>query len=295
MDDRNLPFTNPSAIIRRRVSCRRYRAEPLTAEQARALEGFLASLPRGPFGSSARFRLAAAQADDRSALRGLGTYGFIHHAPAFVIAAARDAGSSLEDFGWQMEQLVLFATSLGLGTCWLGGSFTRSRFAEKIAAGVGEIIPAVIAVGTPAAAPGVIDEVVRWQARADSRLPWRELFFERDFTAPLEREQAGAFAEPLEMVRLAPSASNKQPWRAIRRDGRCHFYLRRTPGYREGLVVRLLSVADMQRIDMGIALCHFELAAREAGLNGAWVQADPHLSTPDGRLEYVASWDFLAV
>jgi len=41
---------------------------------------------------------------------------------------------------------------------------------------------------------------------------------------------------------------------------------------------------------MGIAMCHFELAAREAGLGGAWVAADPGIATPQSGIEYIATW-----
>ena len=46
---------------------------------------------------------------------------------------------------------------------------------------------------------------------------------------------------------------------------------------------------DMQKIDMGIALCHFELAAREAGFSPRFVQSNPGIVT-DEALEYIASY-----
>lgn len=44
----------------------------------------------------------------------------------------------------------------------------------------------------------------------------------------------------------------------------------------------------MQNIDMGIAMCHFELSARELGLNGDWQVSDPLMQT--GDTEYIVSW-----
>lgn len=190
-----------------------------------------------------------------------------------------------------MEQAVLFATDLGLGTCWLGGTFTKSGFAGKIAATKEETVPAVIAVGYGLAADGAGDGV-RGLAGGHRRLPAEQLFFEREFGRPLAPERSGGYAEPLEMVRLAPSASNKQPWRIIR-DGRFwHFYLRRTKGYGKGsLTFRLLGLADLQRVDMGIAMCHFELTARELGLAGRWVADEPAIARPAGEsVEYIVSW-----
>jgi len=52
----------------------------------------------------------------------------------------------------------------------------------------------------------------------------------------------------------------------------------------------VLRIADLQRVDLGIAMCHFELVAREAGLGGSWVVADPGLALPAPGIEYTATW-----
>lgn len=211
---------------------------------------------------------------------------------------------SLEDFGFRMETIILRATELGLGTCWLGGTFTRSSFARKIAARNDEIIPAVTSVGQIASKRRGFDRALRQRIGAENRLNWEALFFDRKFGTALSRENAGEYATPLEMVRLGPSASNKQPWRVIKTGNRWHFYLQRTRGYLESWVIRkVLGVADLQHVDLGIAMCHFELAAVEAGLKGKWetmvfnlkssdgkTMNEPEVEKPDGLTEYVASW-----
>ena len=99
------------------------------------------------------------------------------------------------------------------------------------------------------------------------------------------------FAAVLEGVRMAPSASNKQPWRIVRRGRDWHFYLQRTKGYGKGSAIFvMLRLADLQRVDLGIAMCHFELVAREHGLAGIWVARDPGLQLPGKDAEYVATW-----
>jgi len=60
-----------------------------------------------------------------------------------------------------------------------------------------------------------------------------------------------------------------------------HFYLNRAKGFGGGAI-------DMQKIDLGIALCHFELAAKEMGLEPRFLQAAPDAAA-DG-LEYIASY-----
>lgn len=286
-----MTFDQPATeLMRRRYSCRSYRETPIAAELRRPLANFAASLTVGPFGTRSRLELIAATEGDRRALKGLGTYGFIKGATGFLVGATTGAGNSLEDFGYLMECLVLRATDLGLGTCWLGGSFTKSRFAEAIGAGQGETVPAVVATGYEAEQPRALDQVIRRGAGAHRRLPWAELFFVESFDHPLSPEAAGDWNTPLEMVRIGPSASNKQPWRIVRAGDLWHFYLQRTSGYRRGILGRLMDIADMQRLDMGIALSHFELAARECGLPGGWQVRDPGLAVPDDLTSYLVTW-----
>jgi len=72
---------------------------------------------------------------------------------------------------------------------------------------------------------------------------------------------------------------------------RWHFFCQRTPGYGKGTALFiLLGMADLQRIDIGICMCHFELTARYLGLQGGWVSADPCLPLIDKNTFYIASW-----
>ena len=275
-------------IIYKRFSCRTYQDRPIEVEKRQQLEAFLADLQAGPLGTSARFLLLSATEEDRSALRGLGTYGFIKNAPGFILGAVQPGEKNLEDFGYLMERAILAATGLDLGTCWLGGTFSRSRFAEKGGLGPEEVMPAVCAVGHVAGRRRWLDAVIRRGAGSDGRLPWRQLFFDGAFGAPLSYEAAGAYAEPLEMVRLGPSASNKQPWRIAREGGVWHFYLQRTSGYKG--TTGLVAVADLQRVDMGIAMCHFSLTAAALGLAGGWQVLEPEIEKPNQLTEYTVSW-----
>ena len=66
----------------------------------------------------------------------------------------------------------------------------------------------------------------------------------------------------------APSANNFQPWRIIKepKANIFHFYMKRIPGLKQLFFMK----ADLQRVDIGIAMCHFALAADEEGLKGIW-------------------------
>lgn len=281
---------NIQNIIKERYSVRIYRPEAIAEETQSALTSYLETLHSGPFGSRLRFSLVAASEQDRASLRGLGTYGTIKNAAGFIIGAVQQSERDHEDYGYAMEQAILHATALGLGTCWLGGSFTQSSFAGKIGKRNDEIIPAVTAAGYAAADSRTRDRG-RKAAHADTRLPWEKLFFASDFNTPLSPADAGAYAEALEMLRIGPSASNKQPWRVIKDGNRWHFYCQRTPGYGKGVwYFTLLRIADLQRVDIGIAMCHFELTARQHGLGGAWMNEDPALPPVDEKTLYIATW-----
>ncbi|MGD0589649.1 MAG: nitroreductase family protein [Bacteroidota bacterium] len=276
-------------IIGQRYSCRSYLDEPIQEIHQQVLKRFLETQQIGPLGTHARFELVAATQDDRQSLKGLGTYGYIKNPTGFIIGALEQGPKNLEDYGYLLEHAILAATDIGLGTCWLGGTFTKSSFAKKITLRNEETIPAVIATGYIAEKKGNNGKIRRYLS-ANRRLPMEQLFFADTFGNPLTIEATGAYAHMLEMVRWAPSASNKQPWRIIRIDDAWHFYLQRTKGYGKGtLLFNILRLADLQRVDMGIAMCHFELTARALGLNGHWANKDPQIKTPENT-EYTVSW-----
>jgi len=276
-------------VIRQRFSCRTYFEKPIEEYKRQRLTEFISSNGTGPLGTPVRLKLVAATEQDRSSLKGLGTYGIIRGATGFIIGAVRNSKSSLEDYGYLMERVVLFATDIGLGTCWLGGTFTRSRFAKKISAAGGETVPAVASIGY-IAERGRSVVTMRKLVGAHNRQPWENMFFLKSFGNPLSPDDAGAYAVPLEMVRIGPSATNKQPWRIIKDGNTWHFYLQRTKGYGNSLTFKLLRLADLQRVDMGIAMNHFELTASETGLKGNWAVREPQITKPDSLTEYTVSW-----
>ena len=93
---RDMDFTSSIAdLVRRRRSCRKYLEQPLAENARSSLEAFLAANRLGPLGSRARFELVAATVQDRTALKGLGTYGFISGATGFIVGAIEQAPGPL--------------------------------------------------------------------------------------------------------------------------------------------------------------------------------------------------------
>jgi len=272
-------------IIRKRSSKRDYQNITLSAEELNRIEQILDSLPAAPFATSANFRLIHKSIAASQKVR-LGTYGFIRGAQYFIIGKCLNKPESLIDYGFQMEWIILQMTDMDLGTCWLGGSFRKSEFAKLISFKDNEIIPAITPVGYSTESRSLRDRVIRIGAGSNKRKPWSILFFENDWIQPLNRSKIGDYATVLEMVRLAPSASNRQPWRIIKRDNAYDFYLQRPTG-----TYLRFSGTDLQRIDLGIAMCHFELTARELNLGGNWLFDNSHEKLLE-NIEYILSWGF---
>jgi nitroreductase len=286
-----MKFNQPiSDLIHKRFSCRTYLEIPIRDSDLTTLNEFINSCSIGPLGSQIHFKIVAATENDSKSLKGLGTYGFIKNPTGYVLGKSLDTPGSLEDFGYLMEAILLKAAEIDIGSCWLGGTFTKSRFEQLMDLGVGEIIPSVASLGYPANQTAWVDRVTRLYAGADHRLPWSKLFFINHFGTSLTPEDAGIYKNPVELVRLAPSASNKQPWRIVKVGKAWHFYLFRNRRYPPPVVNFLLNLADLQRVDLGIAMSHFELSAREKGLSGNWHNQDPGISLSNPLMEYSITW-----
>ncbi len=283
---------SPLDLIQTRTSVRRFTGEIVAGQLRKQLERCCRAARVGPFGGTCRFHLVDNHSRNASQNERVGAYGVIRGARTYLAGATASSRFNLEDYGYLFELILLKVSDLGLGNCWLGGGITRSRFAKAIELGKDEILPAVSPIGFPTDRRSMVDRVIRWGAGSKKRKSWTELFWNSETSAPLSRENAGPFATALEMVRLAPSASNRQPWRCLKEGDGVHFYLQRSPGYRK------LTQTDLQRIDMGIAMAHFDLAMAESGIDGVWRVLDPpHLrATPLQRpetwqkAEYLVSW-----
>ncbi|TFG58157.1 MAG: nitroreductase [Spirochaetales bacterium] len=280
-------------LLKKRISVRSYGKKDLDSTIKKRIGTILSASSNSPFGSGVRFSLLETSDKEREELKKLGTYGMISGAPAFIIGAVVLSDMAMEDYGYCLEKIILQLTDLGLGTCWLGGTFRRSGFAEYLKPGENEVMPAITPVGYPSDKPGLKERVIRKAIGARNRKPREELFFTGDPSSPVPVKPFASggngilkgYDAALEAVRLGPSASNKQPWRIFRAENEkvFRFFLKPTPGY--GTFIKNVSFQDL---DLGIAMCHFELTAAEEGCSGSW-QREADAPAPEG-MKYIASW-----
>lgn len=276
-----MKFLKPiEEIVKLRRSVRTYTNTPISQETKNLIDDYILTL-KSPFPAKTVFKFIETQQEPNGVK--LGTYGMIKGASVFIGAAVENAPFAIEALGYEFEELILFLTTLNLGTCWLGGTFNRGEFKKAMGASDDALFPAISPVGY-FEKKSFKETLVRGLIKADSRKPWETIFFDGDFKTPLMRDKAGDYATALEMLRLGPSASNKQPWRVVKAGNAYHFYEFKLPGYSGAFNF------DMQAIDMGIAACHFHLAANKKDLKGSFeLEADPSIACPENVI-YKFSW-----
>ena len=146
-----------------------------------------------------------------------------------------------------------------------------------------EFMPCMSPLGHPAARRSMRESLMRKGVKADSRIPYNELFFEGTYGTPLSEAKYLEMKDCLEAVRWAPSAVNKQPWRLVFDGDSVHFFEHRDRGY------KLANGMDLQKVDLGISICHFDLALDEKSSGHEIVIDDPGLDLPE-YTEYICTF-----
>ena len=272
-------------LIRSRISIRGYDQQVIPIETIKAINSFIPRIPP-LFDAQLRIEILQIPSMEKDSYLKIGSYSVIRGTNTFIAAAHPKGKMNLLNAGYALEHVVLYAQSLGLGTCWLVSTFNRDAFTQAMQMRGNEILPAIVSLGYPQQGIDLIGGIYRTIANSRTRKTWKDLFFDGNFSTSLKTGAAGIMAEALEMVRLAPSAYNRQPWRIVRDGEVFHFFIyRRTPpadkpkpGY------------NVAYIDCGICMAHFELTAEANGISGRWVVQEPDIAGKTDELTYVASW-----
>lgn len=270
---------NVKEVIKRRISNRTYEERSLTEEDKKKLLEFNSTLTN-PFGVEVKVQYISKEkgADDIQ----LGTYGTIKGAKDFLAITVKDQPYAMEAIGYQFENLVLYATDMGIGTVWLAGTFKRKDFINAIEIGEDDLFPCICPLGYPAQKQSFLEKITKASLGSKKRKDWDKLFFLDDFTKALTKADAGIYEDALEMLRLAPSATNSQPWAVVKEGNKFHFFC----NYKNTLND---DVKKIKHIDIGIALSHFHQTAMSKGLNGNLQVEDIGFSIPD-NMHYVLSY-----
>lgn len=261
--------------IMSRKSQRSYDGNKLKKEDEKLLLDYLNDKNNliGKFGNIIKMHLISTIGKD---VEKISTYGVVKNAPNYLVTVCKNTREGMIDCGYVVEKLMLFLESKGISTCWLGGTYKRNQL--NVPVGEGEFIPIISPIGYAAKKRTFSDRTVRRIAKSNSRIDFNQLFFMNSFNEAIENNQ---LKKRLEYVRIGPSASNKQPWRIIvDNHDIAHLYIERTPNYGYGKLGY-----DIQMVDMGIAMCHYEIAKG----NVEFIMSNPKIELISEFSEYVIS------
>ena len=168
--------------------------------------------------------------------RSYGMLSGVNHYLGFIAQA--DDPDADEKIGYYGELLVLHATALGLGTCWIGGTFSKSKTPFKLASG--ERLACLITVGKTPKEPSSRERFIHKMTHRKTKKA-SDMFMS-------EGAVPDWFLDGMDAVVLAPSAMNKQPVMFSHDDGRVVASVKDSAKY-------------LVAFDLGIAKLHFELAS----------------------------------
>jgi nitroreductase len=182
----------------------------------------------------------------------IGPYFFkVTEAPYYIaFIADMKASNAQSTTGYLGEGIILEATSLGLNTCWVGGFFHRDSVMKQVTLQRSEQVLAITPVGYS-------------KNRAD-RVGTMPINYRRKNLNKLviggSVDKGNWIKSALDAARIAPSATNRQPWRFQISDDAITVS---SDSSREGLGVS-------RKLDCGIAMLHLELGASHTGVTGSW-------------------------
>lgn len=170
-------------------------------------------------------------------------------APWYLGAVAPNQREALVNLGYGCQQVVLYLTALGLGSCWLATGFDGEALGSSLGLGKGLAVRAIIAFG---------EKTATSEKGGRRRRPERIAYF-----PGVTGDSPFPSKTIIEAVRWAPSALNRQPWRLWFDVDAIHLYSK------SGRLA-----PSLIPIEIGIALCHLVLACKELGVPGSLLQRE---------------------
>jgi nitroreductase len=171
----------------------------------------------------------------------LKTYGYFTNVRNyFLLITKKDSRQSQIMAGYFGEKVVLYATKLGLNTCWVGGLFDKKACPVKY--DDDEEILLLIAVGYSPAKSSIQENLVKVIVSPKTKKP------DELYAAEGSKVIPDWFLSGIAAVAQAPSSYNRQPVKFIYQ--------------KDGSVSALITHEHkMAGVDLGIAKLHFEIGS----------------------------------
>lgn len=212
--------------IYKRKSIRKYQKEKLSEKELREIKDFLNNSKA--LDPEIKFEAKIVSSDAVKSLLPI-------KSPHYLQFFSEEKGDYLLNAGFILEQLDLYLSANNLGSCWYGFAKPKN---DVIAESELEYV-ITLAFGEPA------EKSQRDSIEDFDRKPLSEI------------KEGENHYDLLEAARLAPSATNGQPWYFKAEKDLIHLY------QIESNFIKKFLYEKMNRIDMGITLAHLWLAAEE--------------------------------
>lgn len=249
---------NVIEAIKARHAVRTYKKDAeLTEAQIKEIQDTIDAV-KSPFGGEIAVKLHHFDLSKETP----NTYGSVKGASWFILVGAADTPESILTLGFRMEQVAIKIFEMGLGVNFITATFKGSSFVS--AADFPESTPlrVIMPFGVPAGKERLLEKLTHFFMKSRDRKPFGETFGD----VPAH----SVFREPLEMMRLAPSAYNRQSWRAVADGNSVWFY--QVPSHNS-------------LIGVGNGLANFYLTLKYNGHDGTF-------SKPDGAPAH-EGWEFV--
>lgn len=179
------------------------------------------------------------------------TYGSVEGASWWMLVGASPEPESLLTLGFRMEQVALKLFDMGLGTNFITATFKGSSFIPAANFPPETPLTVIMPFGVPKEKFRFTEWLTHLFLRSRKRMPFSKTF--------PDCPRDSVFHTPLEMMRLAPSAYNRQSWRA----------------HVDGNVVWFYQVPSHNSlIGVGNGLCNFYFSLKQLGHDGDFSKPD---------------------
>ena len=239
-----------------RTSIRSYDPDPIDDDTARQLDMTIDAVNML---ADAHIQLVR---DQPAVFADANASGHLNNATNYLAVVGPKDDGARERAGFYTERVVLAATLRGLGTCWVGGSWDRSKAARHCRLSAGEELYLGVVIGYP---ERHFDRMAKsYTELAAMRDAHRESKTYEQFTAPMGDEARAAapdwFKAGVQAAMKAPSAMNRQP-----------IVFSYNPDDDTAAAMIDPNVESGQALnDLGIAKLHFQIGAG----SGTWAWGD---------------------
>jgi len=242
-----------------RKSVRKYKMQAIDQTRLDGILHFAESLPMLFEGISVEYKII----DNTEQNQGL-SGAFLVKAPYYIIIASDTSPNYKINSGYLLQQISLYLTAKGLGSCYLGSAKPKK-----------DILADLQHEYVMALAFGEGDQEVYRTAEKAKRLPESDI-------AVYKTEVKKPVRTLIKAARLAPSSMNSQPWRFVVYNNRIHVFCKKN--------IFLSSVlSEIKLIDIGVCLANLLVAAEELWVDVQLLRLDNISSTVFKKNEYILS------